>query len=104
MKEGKKTSARRVSSWLGKTMSAFKKQQEREEDGCFYKREKIGDRIRKYGIKVGATFVGHIGNDKRKTKDRYTVIKIDRDKEVAILKGVKDEKTRRVSFLNKIFE
>ncbi len=104
MKGGKQKFAGKVSGWLGKTMSAFKKAQEDEDDVKFYKREKIGDRVKKYGIKEGATFFGHIGNDNKKTKDTYTVIGINKEKNTAILKGKKDEKVRRVSFLNKIFE
>lgn len=104
MKENKKASSNSASNWLGKTMSAFKKEREDEDDVKFYKREKVGDRVKKYGIKVGATFFGHIGNDTKKTKDTYTVMEVNTDKNVAILKGKKDEKIRRVSFLNKIFE
>jgi len=93
----------RTSSWLGKLSSAFSKEQEHEDDAKFFKREKIGDRVKKCGIKMGAKFTGHIGNDKRKTRDTYSVIKIDTKKNIVFLKGKNDEKTRRVSVLNKIF-
>jgi hypothetical protein len=94
----------RTSSWLGKLSSAFSKEQESEDDAKFYRREKVGDRIKKCGIKMGAKFTGHVGNDKQLSKkDEYTVSGIDTTKNVVILKGKKDSKTRRVSVLNKIF-
>lgn len=99
----KASAGRKTSNWLGLVSMANSKEMEKEADAKFYIREKIGDRIKKQGIKVGAKFTGHIGNDKRKLVDDYVVTRVDTTKEVVILKGKKDEKTRRVSVLNKIF-
>ncbi|MDO8499193.1 MAG: hypothetical protein Q7S66_00860 [bacterium] len=97
---GEKTAAR----WLGATEAAHRGEQERADDAKFYRREKVGDRVKKLGIKVGAKFSGYVGNDSKRARDTYTVSSIDTVKNVVILKGKTDPKTRRVSVLNKIFE
>jgi|GEM_PF-5780264 len=91
--------------WTGKTGSAFRSAQERDIDIAYTRRMEELDRVRKNGIKLGAKFHGQIigrGQDK-KLEDDYEVVEIDSKKAVAFLKGKKDKKVRRVTFLNKIF-
>ncbi len=91
--------------WRDRTESAFRAEQERLADVCYSRRMEMLDRAAKFGIKLGAVFHGQIIGRKKdpRLEDDYKVVKIDKAKGEVFLRGRKDEKTRRVTFLNRIF-
>ncbi len=95
----------RDAAWSGKTESAFRAAQERDTDIAYSRRMEALDRVKKYGIKLGAKFRGQLIGKKRDPRlvHDYEVVKIDKEKGVVFLQSKQEEKMRRVTFLHNIF-